>query len=172
MWLTGLTLDILKMVSWAHMGRTVNIIIKGTIHIFASIGKIVRILLMGQRNRERWLILEIWRYLFYCFQNVWSEDGRVLKHMTAIQDFVHSCQKRTLIEVLDFIQKELLPVRDRGCKLKFYLFNSLAPGRCGCHFKSVVIKCILWLWIKVMNISCKITFICQRTSPNEKSALV
>ena len=49
----GLTLDILKMVSWAHMGRTVNIIIKGTIHIFASIGKIMHILLMGRRNRER-----------------------------------------------------------------------------------------------------------------------
>ena len=55
-WNTGLTLDILKMVSWAHMGRTVNIIIKGTIHIFASIGKIMRILLMGRRNRERWNI--------------------------------------------------------------------------------------------------------------------
>ena len=39
------------------MRRTVNIIIKGTIHIFASIGKIVRILLMGRRNRERWRLM-------------------------------------------------------------------------------------------------------------------
>ena len=38
------------------MGRTVNIIIKGTIHIFVSIGKIKRILLMGRRNRERWVL--------------------------------------------------------------------------------------------------------------------
>ena len=50
-------LDILKMVSWAHMGRTANIIIKDTIHIFASISKIVRILLMGRRNCERCAII-------------------------------------------------------------------------------------------------------------------
>ena len=49
----GLTLDILKMASWVHMGRTANIIIKDTIHIFASISKILRILLMGRRYRER-----------------------------------------------------------------------------------------------------------------------
>ena len=30
----GLTLDILKMASLAHMGRTANIIIKDMIHIF------------------------------------------------------------------------------------------------------------------------------------------
>ena len=35
------------------MGRTANIIIKDVIHIFASISKIMRILLMGRRNRER-----------------------------------------------------------------------------------------------------------------------
>ena len=35
------------------MGRTANIIIKDIIHIFASISKIMRILLMGRRNRER-----------------------------------------------------------------------------------------------------------------------
>ena len=39
----GLTLDILKMASWVHMGRTANIIIKDTIHIFVSISKILRI---------------------------------------------------------------------------------------------------------------------------------
>ena len=50
---TGLTLDILKVASWAHMGRTANIIIKDIIHNFASISKIMRILLMGRRNRER-----------------------------------------------------------------------------------------------------------------------
>ena len=36
------------------MGRTTNIIIKDVFHIFASISKIMRILLMGRRNRERW----------------------------------------------------------------------------------------------------------------------
>ena len=50
----GLSLDILKMESWTHMGRTANIIIKEIFHIFASISKIMRILLMGRRNRERW----------------------------------------------------------------------------------------------------------------------
>ena len=49
----GLSLDILKMESWTHMGRTANMIIKDVIHVFASISKIVRILLMGPRNRER-----------------------------------------------------------------------------------------------------------------------
>ena len=51
--IAGLSLDILKMESWTHMGRTANIIIKDVIHIFASISKIMRILLMGRRNRER-----------------------------------------------------------------------------------------------------------------------
>ena len=50
----GLSLDILKMESWTHMGGTANIIIKDVIHIFASISKIMRILLMGRRNGERW----------------------------------------------------------------------------------------------------------------------
>ena len=36
------------------MGRTANIIIKDMIDIFATISKIMRILLMGRRNRERW----------------------------------------------------------------------------------------------------------------------
>ena len=54
--LAGLSLDILKMESWTHMGRTANMIIKEVIHIFASISKIMRILLMGRRNRERWLL--------------------------------------------------------------------------------------------------------------------
>ena len=34
---SGLSLDVLKMASWTHMGRTANIIIKDVIHIFASI---------------------------------------------------------------------------------------------------------------------------------------
>jgi len=42
--------------------------------------------------------------------NVWSEDGRVLKMMTAIQDFVHACKKRSLDEVLNFIQDALTPL--------------------------------------------------------------
>ena len=50
--------DILKMVSWVHMERTANIIIFDTIHIFASISKIMRILLMGWRNRERWALMD------------------------------------------------------------------------------------------------------------------
>ena len=50
----GLSLDILKMESWTYMGRTANIIIKVVIHVFASISKILRILLMGRRNRECW----------------------------------------------------------------------------------------------------------------------
>ena len=49
-----LSLDILKMESWTHMGCTANIIIKDVIYVFASISKIMRILLMGWRNRERW----------------------------------------------------------------------------------------------------------------------
>ena len=44
------------MESWTHMGRTANIIIKDVIHVFASICKIMHILLMGRRNREGWLI--------------------------------------------------------------------------------------------------------------------
>ena len=36
------------------MGRTANIIINDIIDVFASISKIMRILLMGRRNRERW----------------------------------------------------------------------------------------------------------------------
>ena len=39
------------------MGRTANIIIKDVIHIFASISKIMGILMMGRRNRERWLCM-------------------------------------------------------------------------------------------------------------------
>ena len=35
------------------MGRTANIIINDIIDVFASISKIMRILLMGRRNRER-----------------------------------------------------------------------------------------------------------------------
>ena len=49
---TGLSQDILKRESWTHVGRTANIIIKDVIHIFESISKTTRILLMGQRNRE------------------------------------------------------------------------------------------------------------------------
>ena len=36
-----------------HMGRTANIVIKDVIHVFASISKIMRILRMGRRNRQR-----------------------------------------------------------------------------------------------------------------------
>ena len=50
---TGLALDILKVESWTQMGRTANIIIKCSIHVFASICKNMRILLMGRRYRER-----------------------------------------------------------------------------------------------------------------------
>ena len=56
---SGLSLDILKMESWTHMGRTANIIIKDVIHIFASISKIMRILLMGRRNLERCVCYEL-----------------------------------------------------------------------------------------------------------------
>ena len=52
----GLSLDILKMESWKHMGRTANISIKDVIHVFASISKMMRILLMGRCNRERWTL--------------------------------------------------------------------------------------------------------------------
>ena len=53
--LSGLALDILKVESWTQMGRTANIIIKYSIHVFASICKNTRILLMGRRYRERCL---------------------------------------------------------------------------------------------------------------------
>ena len=56
-----LMLDILKMASCVHMGRIANIIIKDTILIFASISKIMRILVMGRRNRER-----CWWISSYC----------------------------------------------------------------------------------------------------------
>ena len=51
---SGLALDILKVESWTQMGRTANIIIKYSIHVFASICKNMHILLMGRRYRERW----------------------------------------------------------------------------------------------------------------------
>ena len=47
-----------------HMWHTANIIIKDVIHIFASISKIMRILLMGRRNRERWSVVE-WKMLLF-----------------------------------------------------------------------------------------------------------
>ena len=50
---SGLAPDILKMEFWTHMGRTANIIIKDIIHIFASMCKNMRILVMGRRYRER-----------------------------------------------------------------------------------------------------------------------
>ena len=50
----GLTLDMLKMESWMHMGCTAKIFIEDIIHIFASISKNMRILLMGRHYRERW----------------------------------------------------------------------------------------------------------------------
>ena len=59
----GLSLDILKMESWTHMGRTANIIIKDVINIFASVSKFVRILLMGWRNRKRWYACQILNFL-------------------------------------------------------------------------------------------------------------
>ena len=51
--LSGLVLDILKVESWTQMGRTANMIIKYSIHVFASICKKMHILLMGRRYRER-----------------------------------------------------------------------------------------------------------------------
>ena len=53
-----------------NMRRTANIIIEDVIHIFASISKIMRILLMGRCNRERCMsirpttqeIHENWRF--------------------------------------------------------------------------------------------------------------
>ena len=45
----GLSLEIFKIESWTQMGRTANIIIKDVIRVFASISKIMRILLMGRR---------------------------------------------------------------------------------------------------------------------------
>ena len=54
--IAGLAPDILKMEFWTHMGRTANIIIKDIIHIFASMCKNMRILVMGRRYRERWIV--------------------------------------------------------------------------------------------------------------------
>ena len=51
----GKTVFLIETAPWAYMGYTANIIIKDTIHIFASISKIMRIWLMGRRNREHWL---------------------------------------------------------------------------------------------------------------------
>ena len=56
----GLAPDILKMEFWTHMGRTANIIIKDIIHIFASMCKNMRILVMGRLYRERWVRLTKW----------------------------------------------------------------------------------------------------------------
>ena len=55
---SGFMLDILKTESWAHMGLTANIIIKDVSHIFASICKNMRILMMGQYYRELQLLLD------------------------------------------------------------------------------------------------------------------
>ena len=51
-------------------------------------------------------------------------------------------------------------------------FNSLAPGRCGSNFKSVISKHIIW-WINFMSTSCEIVlkWMPQNTF-NEKSTLV
>ena len=51
----GKTVFLIETAPWTHMKRTANMIIKDVIHIFASISKIMRILLMGWRNRERCL---------------------------------------------------------------------------------------------------------------------
>ena len=50
--MTHISLDILKLESWTHMGCTAYMIIKGSIHIFVSISKVMHILLIGRRNRE------------------------------------------------------------------------------------------------------------------------
>ena len=62
---TGLALDILKVESWTQMGRTANIIIKCSIHVFASICKNMRILLMGRHYRERCESFGFW-FKFHC----------------------------------------------------------------------------------------------------------
>ena len=62
--LSGLALDILKVESWTQMGRAANIIIKYSIHVFASICKNTRILLMGRRYRERCLFLAATKQLY------------------------------------------------------------------------------------------------------------
>ena len=41
-----------------------------------------------------------------------------------------------------------------GIQWRCYMFNSLALGWCGCHFKSVISENLLW--IKFMNTSCKV----------------
>ena len=51
---------------WVHMGHTANMIIKDTIYIFASISKVIRILLMGRCNHERCACLQ--NVLMLCFQ--------------------------------------------------------------------------------------------------------
>ena len=49
-----ITLEILKMESWMHLGHTASIIIEDDIiHMFVSISKNMRILLMGRCFRQR-----------------------------------------------------------------------------------------------------------------------
>ena len=67
---TGFSLDILKMESWTHMGRTANIIIKDVSHVFASISKIMRILLMGRRNCERCVYIYIYTYTNISYKDI------------------------------------------------------------------------------------------------------
>ena len=90
----GLTLDILRMASWVHMGRTASITIKDTIHIFASISKIMHILLMGRRNREHWQHIpgNIHVYLFWlvsnCYLNIYFTVGSYWIHAAQLSIFI------------------------------------------------------------------------------------
>ena len=87
-YIAGLSLDILKMESWTHMGRTANIIIKDVIHVFASFSKIMLILLMGRRNRERCIV--------FCASNLSGYLTHVVEWTGAIWP---SCSFRSAVVV-------------------------------------------------------------------------
>ena len=59
---SGLAQDILKVESWTQMGSTANIIIKYSIHVFASICKNMPILLIRRRYRERCKLILSWQF--------------------------------------------------------------------------------------------------------------
>ena len=73
------------------MGRTTNMIIKDVIHVFASISKIMSILLMGRRNREHcnYMPSKVWDEISYPFPNfngttmeVWEWIINFISHFT------------------------------------------------------------------------------------------
>ena len=79
------------MESWTHVGRTANIIIKDIIHIFASISKTMRILLMGRRNRERWYMQRCQHSIFKMLNDFEPQSEKCLISDEMVNTFPIFC---------------------------------------------------------------------------------